>query len=189
MQLAKSETIQNLVNAFAGESQARNRYTFYAKAALKEGYNEIADIFTETASNEQEHAKIFYKFIPDELYKVNAEYPFFFGKTYDNLLAASDAEHEEWSVIYKNSAEIAKKEGFKEIAEAFTLICDIEKYHQNRYLELAKLVKENAVFSKDYETAWICMKCGYHTTSKAAPLVCPVCHHEYNYFQILCDKY
>ena len=111
MQLAKSETIQNLVNAFAGESQARNRYTFYAKEALKEGYNEISDIFAETASNEQEHAKIFYKFIPAEHYLINAEYPFFLGKTYDNLLAAADAEHEEWSTIYKNSAEIAAEEG------------------------------------------------------------------------------
>ncbi len=189
MQLAKSETIQNLVNAFAGESQARNRYTFYAKTALKEGYNEISDIFTETASNEREHAKIFYKFIPPELYQVNATYPFFLGKTYDNLLAAADAEHEEWSVIYKNSAEIAAEEGFKEISEAFALICDIEKYHQNRYLELAKLVKDNAVFAKNYETRWICMKCGYHTTAKAAPLCCPVCKHEYNHFQLLCDKF
>lgn len=189
MQLIKSETIQNLVNAFAGESQARNRYDFYSKVAKKEGYNEIAEIFCKTADNERQHAKIFYEFIPPEQYKINTEYPFFLGKTYDNLIAASEAEHEEWSKIYKHSAEVAKEEGFKEISEKFALIAEIEKYHQNRFLELAMLVKDKAVFAKDYETQWICTKCAYHLTAKAAPLECPVCGHEYSYFEIMCDKY
>ncbi len=189
MKLENSETIHNLVNAFAGESQARNRYTFYSKQAQKEGYLEISQIFLETAQNEHEHAKIFYNYIPFEHYEVKATYPFFLGKTYDNLLASSDAEHEEWSSIYKNSAEVAANEGFTDISNSFKLICDIEKYHQNRYLELAKLVKENAVYSKDYETQWFCMKCGYHVISKSAPLNCPVCNHDYSHFQVLCDKF
>ena len=187
--LLKSETLQNLVNAFAGESQARNRYTFYAKEAKKEGYEKIAEIFEQTACNEYQHAKIFYEFIPPEHNTINATYPFFLGKTYDNLVAASDAEHEEWTSIYKNSAEIAQKEGFNDIAKAFSKIIEIEKYHQNRFLELAKLVKDKKVFSKDYETQWICRKCGYHTTAKNAPVNCPVCNHEYSYFELLCDKF
>ncbi len=189
MQLIKSETIQNLVNAFAGESQARNRYDFYAKVARKEGYIEIAEIFCKTADNERQHAKIFYEFIPPELYNVSAEYPFFLGNTYDNLIAASDAEHEEWSNIYKHSAQVAKEEGFKDIAATFSYIVEIEKYHQNRFLELANLVKDKKVFSKDYETHWQCSKCGYHATAKSAPLECPVCSHEYSYFEVMCDKY
>lgn len=187
--LLKSETIKNLVNAFAGESQARNRYSFYAKAAKKEGYLQIAKIFEETAHNEHQHAKIFYKFIPPEHYKVCAEFPFFLGKTYDNLIAASDAEHEEWTVIYRHAADTAKAEGFNDISKAFSLIVDVEKYHQNRFLELAKHVKEKQVFSREYETQWICNKCGYHTISKAAPLNCPLCNHDYSHFQLLCDKY
>ena len=187
--LSKSETIHNLVNAFAGESQARNRYTFYAKAAKEEGYLQIAKIFEETAHNEHQHAKIFYKFIPEDHYDVKASYPFFLGKTYDNLMSASDAEHEEWTVIYKNAAEVAEKEGFKDIAKAFSLIVDIEKYHQNRFLELAKLIKDKHVFTREYEVPWICNKCGYHTINKSAPLNCPVCQHDYSHFQLLCDKY
>ena len=187
--LLKSETLHNLVNAFAGESQARNRYLFYSKAAKKEGYEEIAEIFKKTANNEYQHAKIFYEFIPPEHYEVKAKYPFFLGKTYDNLIAASEAEHEEWTVIYRNAADTAKAEGFNDISKAFNYIVDIEKYHQNRFLELAKLVKEKTVFSKDYETQWHCRKCGYINTAKSAPLICPVCSHEYSYFEILCDKY
>lgn len=187
--LSKSQTLQNLVNAFAGESQARNRYLFYAKVAKNEDYLQVAEIFEETASNEYEHAKIFYDFIPHDLHKVEATYPFFIGNTYDNLIAASEAEHEEWSVIYKHSAEIAKEEGFKDIAKAFSLILEVEKYHQNRFLELAKLIKDKKMFSRDYETQWVCSKCGFHTVAKAAPLNCPLCDHDYSHFRLLCDKY
>lgn len=187
--LLKSETLHNLVNAFAGEAQAHCKYAFYAKEAKKEGYEKIAEVFEHTSANEYQHAKIFYEFIPAEHYTVNAMYPFFLGKTYDNLMAASEAEHEEWTTIYKNAADVAKEEGFNDISKAFKLIVEIEKYHQNRFLELAKLVKDKKVFAKDYETQWICRKCGYHTIAKNAPLNCPVCAHEYSYFEPLCDKY
>ena len=110
-------------------------------------------------------------------------------ETYDNLIAASDAEHEEWTVIYRHAADTAKAEGFNDISKAFSLIVDVEKYHQNRFLELAKHVKEKQVFSREHETQWICNKCGYHTISKAAPLNCPLCNHDYSHFQLLCDKY
>ena len=187
--LLKSETIHNLINAFAGESQARNRYSFYAKIAEKEGYLQVSEIFKETASNEYEHAKIFYDFIPSDIYNVKASYPFFIGKTYDNLIAASEAEHEEWSNIYRRAAETAKEEGFKDISNAFYLIVDVEKYHQNRFLELANLIKNKNMFSREYETPWQCSKCGYHTIAKATPLNCPLCSHDYSHFNILCDKY
>ena len=187
--LLKSQTIHNLVNAFAGESQARNRYSFYAKEARKEGYLEIASIFEKTADNEHEHAKLFYKYIPPELYEVKATYPFFLGNTYDNLIAASDAEHEEWTRIYRDAADIAKEEGFDDISRTFSLVIDIEKFHQNRFLELAKLVKNKQIYSKDYETQWICNKCGFHTIAKASPMECPLCKHDYSHFSILCEKH
>lgn len=187
--LLKSETIHNLVNAFAGESQARNRYYFYAKEARKEGYLTIAEVFEKSANNEYEHAKVFYKYIPANHYEVKSEYPFFLGKTYDNLISASEAEHDEWTKIYRNAADIAKAEGFTEIAKTFSLIIEVEKFHQNRFLELANLVKNKEIYSKDYETQWLCTKCGYHCISKSAPLECPLCAHEYSYFTQYCEKY
>ncbi len=187
--LLKSETLQNLVNAFAGESQARNRYYFYSKVARKEGYLSIADIFERTAKNEEEHAKLFYDYIPHNHYEVKANYPFFIGKTYDNLIAASDAEHEEWTRIYRDAADIAKSEGFKDIAKTFSLVIEVEKFHQNRFKELAELVKNNEIFTKDFETQWICSKCGHHCIAKSAPLNCPLCNHDHTHFEIFSEKY
>ena len=134
MNLEQSETLQNLINAFAGESQARNRYTFYAKQAKKEGYEHIAQVFLDTAENEREHAKLFYKHIPnDRHFKVTGEYPFFLGNTLENLFSATEGEREEWEYIYKQGARIAKEEGFDKISNLFTGILEIEKRHSHRF--------------------------------------------------------
>ena len=190
MKLEDSETLNSLVNAFAGESQARNRYTFYAKQAKKEGYEQIAEIFLETAENEKEHAKLFYKKIPaSPHHKVNASYPFFLGNTYENLIAAANGEKEEWEYLYKLSARTAEEEGFDEIANLFKNILEIEKRHSHRFEQLAAMIKENSVFEKNEETQWLCRKCGHTQICRIAPISCPVCKHEQGYFQVLNNKY
>ena len=190
MKLEQSETLQCLINAFAGESQARNRYTFYAKQAKKEGYEKISQIFLDTAENEKQHAKLFYKHIPyTQHWKVNAEYPFFIGNTLENLLAAAEGEREEWEFIYKNSAQTAKEEGFDEIANLFKGILEIEKHHSYRYSQLAQELKENTLFYKNEQTQWLCRKCGHIQISKCAPEICPVCKHLQGYFEIFTEKF
>lgn len=190
MKLENSETIQNLVNAFAGESQARNRYTMYSKIAKNEGYEKIAQIFLDTAENEREHAELFYKHIPsDKHWRVNANYPFFIGNTLENLYAAADGEREEWETIYKNGAQTAKEEGFEEISELFSRILEIEKRHAYRYEILAIELKNKSFFQKQEETQWICRKCGHTQISNCAPNICPVCKHPQGYFEIFCEKF
>ena len=189
MKLENSETLQNLINAFAGESQAVLKYTFYAKQAKKEGYEQISAIFEETANNEKEHAKLFYKQIPfAEHRRVNANYPFFIGKTIDNLNAASQAEYEECEGTYKHAAQVAKEEGFDEIYKLFSGIVEIERRHAYRYDILKKNLENNTLFSKEERTQWICRKCGHTVISKNAPEKCPICEHPQGYFQVYSEK-
>lgn len=189
MKLENSETLKRLINAFAGESQARNRYTFYAKQAKKEGYEYISQVFLDTAENEKEHAKLFYKHVPkSEHHEVNATYPFFLGETVDNLIAAANGEKEEWEFIYNQSAQIAKEEGFDEISNLFSGILEIEKYHAYRFERLAMELKEGTFFSKSEQTQWHCRKCGHIQISKCAPFKCPVCNHEQGYFELFVEK-
>lgn len=189
MRLEDSETLECLVNAFAGESQARNRYTIYAKQAKKEGLEQISQIFLDTAENEREHAKLFYKHIPSgQHWRVNAEYPFFLSKnTYDNLIAAANGEREEWEYIYKKSAETAKEEGFDEISKLFLGIVEIEKRHSYRFDKLAEELKNKTFFSKGQQTQWLCRKCGHVQISQCAPFKCPVCEHEQGYFEVFSE--
>ena len=167
MELKGSKTEKNLMTAFAGESQARNKYTFYASQAKKEGYEQIASIFEETAGNEKEHAKMWFKLLHDG--KVPS--------TSENLKDAANGENYEWTDMYKEFSETAKEEGFDDIAELFRLVGDIEKEHEERYLTLLKKVEDNLVFSSEEETIWICRNCGHVYRSKEALEVCPVCKH------------
>ena len=167
MELKGSKTEKNLMTAFAGESQARNKYTFYASQAKKEGYEQIASIFEETAGNEKEHAKMWFKLLHDG--KVPS--------TSENLKDAANGENFEWTDMYKEFSETAKEEGFDDIAELFRLVGDIEKEHEERYLTLLRKVEDNLVFSSEEETIWICRNCGHVYRSKEALEVCPVCNH------------
>lgn len=189
MKLENSETLNCLVNAFAGESQARNRYTIYAKIAKKEGFEKISEIFLATAENEREHAKLFYKHIPNKHHTVNASYPFFIGNTYENLISASKGEKEEWEIVYKNFAQVAKADGFDEISALFTNIIEIEKRHSHRFEMLAEEVKQKTFFKKEEVTQWVCRKCGHTHIGKEAPCICPVCEHEQAYFEQFCEKF
>ena len=162
-----SKTEQELLNAFAGESMARNRDTFYSKIAKQEGYEKISEIFLKTADNEKEHAKMFLKYIPQGIKPVNANYPFFLGDTRENLKAAFEGEREEWENIYKNSAQVAKSEGYNEIADLFLRVIEVEKHHSHRYNELLDMICSDKTFHKEYETQWECKKCGYITISKS----------------------
>ncbi len=190
MKLEESETLECLINAFAGESQARNRYTFYAKQAEKEGYKQIAAVFLETAENEREHAKLFYKHIPNaQHHKVSGEYPFFLGETLENLIAAANGEREEWEYVYKMGAQTAKDEGFDEISKLFSGILEIEKYHSHRFETLAAQIRLGTLFHKEEASQWICRKCGHIQISQCAPNKCPVCLHEQGYFQIFNEKF
>ena len=185
-----SKTEQLLINAFAGESQARNRYTLFSKTAKKEGYEQIAEIFSITADNEYEHALLFYKHIglnPNA--HVDSFYPFEFGSTEENLLSAIKGEEEECSVLYPNAQRIALEEGFDAIASTFKNVIDAEKHHAQRFKQLYEEVKNNTVFEKESEQYWLCRECGYVHYGKSAPEYCPNCYHKRAYFQILCEKY
>ncbi len=177
MELKGSKTEANLLKAFAGESQARNKYTYFASKAKKEGYNQIAAIFEETAKNEMEHAKLWFKHLGG------------IGDTYENLLAAAAGENGEWTEMYKEMAKVAREEGFEAIARQFEGVALIEKRHEERYLRLAKNVKEKQVFVKEDEKVWICTNCGHIHVGKEAPAVCPVCAHPQAYFEILKENY
>ena len=171
MELKGTKTEANLWKAFAGESQARNKYTYFASKAKKEGYNQIAAIFEETANNEKEHAKLWFKHLNG------------IGTTEENLLAAAAGENEEWTEMYRQMAIEAREEGFEAIAKQFEGVAEIEKRHEERYLKLAKNVKDNKVFAKDGEIAWICLNCGHIYFGKEAPMACPVCAHPQAYFE------
>jgi len=189
MEFKDSRTYQNLVNSFAGESQARNRYSFYTEVAEKEGLLHVAAIFTETADNEREHAKIFYDHIVRNLgavtIHVDADYPASVGSTWENLEAAAAGEHEEFSLLYKNAAEIAKEEGFDKIAESFTEIAEVEERHYLRYKALADVVKDG-YFKREHKVYWKCRNCGYIHEGEEAPKVCPACKHAQKYFEVTC---
>ena len=179
MELKGSQTEQNLMAAFAGESQARNKYTYFASKAKKDGYEQIAAIFEETANNEKEHAKMWFK----ELH--GGEVP----STIENLEAAADGENYEWTDMYEEFARTAEKEGFKAIAAKFRGVAAIEKEHEERYRKLLENVKGDLVFSKDGEKVWICRNCGHVCVGKKAPKVCPVCAHPQSYFEVKADNY
>lgn len=185
MSIKGSETEKNLLKAFAGESQARNRYTFFAKQAKKEGFEQIANIFIETAEQEKEHAKRFFSFLEGGDLEITATYPAGkVGTTAENLEAAACGENEEWTEIYPHFADIAEKEGFKEVATAFRMIAKVEVEHENRYRRLLANVKEGKVFEKDEATRWKCINCGYVHDGKKSPEKCPACQHPKDYFQV-----
>lgn len=184
-----TQTEQNLINAFAGESQARNRYTYFAKQAKKEGYEQIAEIFLMTADNEKEHAKHFYEYIGNTKGQVNAEYPFELGTTEENLESAIAGEKEEAEILYANAEKTAREEGFEKIANTFNQVIKAEKHHQERYSKLLENIKNNTVFKKGKEINWMCRKCGYICCSKTAPEKCPSCEHPQSYFQVQCEEY
>ncbi|MBQ3228285.1 MAG: rubrerythrin family protein [Clostridia bacterium] len=179
MELKGSRTEQNLQAAFAGESQARNKYTYYASKARKEGYNQIADLFEETANNEKEHAKIWFKLLHD------GEVP----TTSVNLLDAAEGENYEWTDMYAEFARVAKEEGFTRIAFLFEKVGEIEKHHEERYRKLLANVEGELVFSRDGDTVWQCANCGHIVVGKKAPVKCPVCDHPQAYFQELAQNY
>lgn len=185
-----TETEKNLLKAFAGESQAKNRYTFFAKQAKKEGYEQISALFMETAMNEEEHAKIFFKFLEGGDVEITAAYPAgVIGTTEENLKAAAMGENEEWTKLYPEFAEIAAKEGFKRVAAAFKLIAKIEADHEARFLKLLKNVEEGKVFHKDEKIAWICRKCGHVHFGNKAQEKCPVCGHPQGYYEEKAENY
>ena len=189
MQFQGSQTEKNLLIAFAGESQARNRYAFYASEAKKAGYEQIAAIFQETADNEKEHAKVFFKHLGEGTAEIEAGYPFHLGDTLSNLLAAAEGENYEWTTMYQNFAEVAEKEGFKEIASSFQEIATVEKFHENRYRALAEHVKNGTMFKRDEPITWHCRNCGYLVKGKHAPEICPSCKHPRAYYEALADNY
>ncbi|WP_461205344.1 rubrerythrin [Clostridium sp. DL1XJH146] len=191
--LKGSKTAENLLKSFAGESQARNRYTFYASVAKKEGYVQISNIFEETADNEKEHAERFFKFLKEdfslEALEITASYPVALGDTKLNLLAAANGEKEEWDELYPEFAKIADEEGFKEIAAVYRSIASVEKHHEERYRSLLDNVENNKVFEKEEEIEWKCGNCGFIHKGKKAPGVCPACAHPQAYFEVLCDNF
>jgi rubrerythrin len=190
MELKASKTEKNLLTAFAGESQARNRYTYFASQARKEGYEQIAAIFEETANQEKEHAKREFKFLQGGEVEINAAFPAgFIGKTLDNLRAAAAGEHYETTQMYPNFAEVADDEGFAEIAKVFRNIAVAEKRHELRYLALAKNIEDGQVFRRDSSVRWVCRNCGYVHQGKEAPKVCPACAHPQAHFELEAVNY
>lgn len=179
MEFKGSKTEKNLMEAFAGESQARNKYTYFASKARKEGYVQIANIFEETAANEKEHAKIWYKYLH------GGEVP----STAENLADAAAGENYEWTDMYARMAEEAREEGFVEIAARFEMVGKIEREHEERYRKLLKNVEEGLVFSKDGDTIWQCTNCGHIVVGKKAPELCPVCSHPKAYFEVRKENY
>lgn len=177
-QLKGTRTEKNLQEAFAGESMARNKYTYFASRARKDGYVQIAELFEETAANEKEHAKIWYKLLHDGI-----------GSTAENLKAAAGGENFEWTDMYAGFAKEAREEGFAEIAALFEAVGAIEKEHEERYLKLLKNIEEGVVFSKEGDTVWRCKNCGHICIGQKAPEVCPVCSHPQSYFEVKAENY
>jgi rubrerythrin len=190
MKLKGSQTEKNLLAAFAGESQARNRYTYFASAAKKEGYEQISAIFLDTAENEKEHAKLFFNLLKGGEVEIIASYPAGpVGDTLSNLKAAADGENLEWSTLYSDFAGIARKEGFTEVAETFSNVAKVEKYHEERYRALLKNISDGKVFKKDSSVKWHCRNCGYVFEGKEVSDQCPVCKHPRAYFEVLAENY
>lgn len=190
MKFKGSKTEKNLLAAFAGESQARNRYTYAAGVAKKEGYEQIAAVFQETADNEKEHAKLFFCLLEGGEAEILAAYPAgVIGNTAANLRAAADGEKFEWSTLYKGFAKTAKEEGFTEAYTTFTQVAKVEKYHEARYVALLKNVQGGKVFKKDASAKWHCRNCGYVVEGKNAPEKCPACKHGKAHFEVLAENY
>ena len=190
MELKRSQTEKNLLAAFAGESQARNRYTYFASAARKEGYEQISAFFLETAENEKEHAKLFFNLLKGGEVEITASYPAGpVGDTAANLKAAADGENLEWTALYQNFADVAKKEGFTEVSETFSWVAKVEKFHEERYRSLLKNVKEGKTFKKEASVKWHCRNCGYVFEGREAPEKCPVCEHPRAHFELLAENY
>lgn len=189
--LVGTQTADNLAKAFAGESQARNRYTFYSKVADKEGHKQIAAIFMETADNERAHAKIFFDLLVQGLgkahIKVDADYPVGYGNTSENLQYAAEGEKEEWGTAYPSFADIAKQEGFPEVELAFRKILEIEKHHEQRYLDLKSSLDNGTLYKRESLQYWKCRNCGYIHMGEEAPKVCPACKHPQGYFEVMYD--
>jgi len=185
-----TQTELNLLKSFAGESQARNRYTFFASVAKKEGFEQISAIFTETADNEKEHAKVFFKYLEGGPAEITATYPAGkIGTTAENLLAAAEGELEEWSSLYPEFARIADEEGFADIALHYREIAEVEARHEARYRKLLENVNGHTVFKKDGKVFWKCRNCGYIHEGPEAPLVCPACNHPQAYYELWAENY
>jgi rubrerythrin len=188
--LKGSRTERNLLKAFAGESQARNRYTFFASVARKEGYEQIAGIFLETADNEKEHAEVFFKHLEGGELEITASYPAGkIGKTAENLLAAAEGEKLEWGTLYPEFEKVAEEEGFEKVAESFKEIAEVEEEHEKRYRKLLENVKKGTVFKRDKEVRWKCRNCGYVHKGREAPNTCPACKHSQSYYELLAENY
>ncbi len=188
--LKGSKTEKNLLASFAGESQARNRYTFFASIAKKAGFEQIAAIFLETAGNEKEHAERFFKFLEGGDVEITASYPAgVIEDTAANLEASAAGENLEWTNLYKEAREIAQSEGFEKIAFVFKEIAEVEEQHEIRYRKLLKNLKEDKVFKKDVVVKWKCRNCGYVHEGKEAPKECPACAHPQSYYELLCENY
>ncbi len=189
--LQGTETAKNLAKAFAGESQARNRYTYYSSVAKKEGHIQIANIFLETADNERAHAKVFFDLLIKGLGKsqiqVDTEYPIGYEDTVKNLQYAAEGEKEEWGTAYPNFEKKATEEGFAEVATAFKTIMSVEKIHEQRYLDLMHSLQTGTLYKRDTEQEWKCSNCGYVHKGNEAPSICPACKHPQGYFEIMYD--
>lgn len=188
--LKGTKTEQNLLKAFAGESQARNRYTYFASIAKKEGYEQIAAIFQETADQEKQHAKRFFRFLEGGMVEITASYPAgILTSTIENLKAAADGENEEHSLLYPEFARIAKEEGFPQVAAQFNSVAKVEVHHEQRYRLLIANLENSEVFKKPQPVKWMCRECGYIHEGTDAPKVCPCCEHPQAFFQVLTDIY
>ena len=192
--LKGTKTAENLMKSFAGECQARTRYTYYSSIAKKQGYVQISNIFMETAEQEKEHAKKFYKYLKedfaDEMIEINAAYPVSFHEdTMTNLKAAAAGENEEWTELYPEFAKVAREEGFEAIAITFERVSEVEKRHEARYNKLAKNIEEGKVFKKDEKVFWKCLNCGHIHEGEEAPVVCPTCIHPQGYFEVFVEAY
>jgi len=190
MEILGSQTERNLLTAFAGESQARNRYTYFASQAKKEGFVQIARVFEETADQEKEHAKRFFKYLEGGAVEITAMFPSgMIGTTAENLRAAAEGEHEEWSEMYPGFAKVADEEGFKAIARVFEAVSISERQHERRYRGLLANVESGTVFEKKEPVRWRCLNCGYIHEGTAAPATCPACAHPQAYFEVLAENW
>lgn len=191
--LRGTKTAENLLKSFAGESQARMRYDYYSSVAKKEGFIQISNIFAETAENEKEHAKRFFKFLNNDFksdaIEISATYPVHLGTTVENLKAAASGENEEWTELYPEFSKIANEEGFPEIAKVYSEIAEVEESHEKRFNKLAKNLENNTVFKRDTKVEWKCNNCGYVHKGEEAPHTCPACAHPQGYFEVFVETY
>ena len=190
MHIKGTKTEQNLLKSFVGESQARNRYTFFASKAKKDGFEQIAAFFEETAAQEKEHAKLFFKYLEGGMVEITASFPAgVIGSTVENLLAAAEGEHEEWYLLYPEFARIAAEEGFDDIAESFILVATVEKRHEERYRKLLQNIKNDETYRRSEKKVWACRNCGFLHEGEQAPDLCPCCHHPQSFFELIADNF